>query len=422
MNLSCLSMTLTLAMPPIGSEGPLECAVQVFSREAWFEAAGEVITLPFADLWDGTLVYVTDQYQDDGVLFTDGNDWIHYLPTFYLQDGVGLNGFEETITIEFDPPIYWAAVDLKECDELWLYSGDQLILATEDCFGSDYAGVGSTVSIDKLIIYDNPGCPCIDDFHFTRTPVTIDCNGNGVADLIEVGCGAAPDCNGNLIPDVCDLASALSEDCDGNGVLDECETAQLHTAYDDFSPFGTPIPLPLEFFDQPLAASDVLVTISATGDLDESFEVIIAVEFDDVVVAEFLFADDGLHCADPPQETSFTITAEQLNAALADDGDVLVEVRASSAVDPWECPASFVAAELAYLTFAETDLDFDGIPDVCEGAPGDVDGDGDVDFTDLLALIAAWGDCPPAEYCPADIDLSGSVGFDDLLLLLSNWS
>jgi hypothetical protein len=45
-----------------------------------------------------------------------------------------------------------------------------------------------------------------------------------------------------------------------------------------------------------------------------------------------------------------------------------------------------------------------------------------VDFSDLLALLAAWGDCPPAEYCPADVDGSGSVGFADLLRLLSNWT
>jgi hypothetical protein len=50
--------------------------------------------------------------------------------------------------------------------------------------------------------------------------------------------------------------------------------------------------------------------------------------------------------------------------------------------------------------------------------PGDIDGDGDVDVTDLLALLAAWGDCPG---CPEDINGDGVVNTEDLLTLLSNW-
>lgn len=52
---------------------------------------------------------------------------------------------------------------------------------------------------------------------------------------------------------------------------------------------------------------------------------------------------------------------------------------------------------------------------------GDLDGDGDVDTTDLLALLAAWGPCPP-EACLADLDGDGHVGTADLLILLANWA
>lgn len=50
---------------------------------------------------------------------------------------------------------------------------------------------------------------------------------------------------------------------------------------------------------------------------------------------------------------------------------------------------------------------------------GDLDGDGIVGFTDLVALLAAWGPCPG---CPADLDGDGEVTFDDLVALLANWS
>jgi hypothetical protein len=55
--------------------------------------------------------------------------------------------------------------------------------------------------------------------------------------------------------------------------------------------------------------------------------------------------------------------------------------------------------------------------------PGDATGDDIVSFDDVLAVLAAWGDClPPPAPCPADLDGNGTVNFQDLLLVLANWS
>jgi len=55
--------------------------------------------------------------------------------------------------------------------------------------------------------------------------------------------------------------------------------------------------------------------------------------------------------------------------------------------------------------------------------PGDLDGDGDVDHSDLGILLAAWcsheGD--PNWNADADIDGDGHVGHSDLGTLLANW-
>ncbi|MBT8486621.1 MAG: hypothetical protein HKO59_11995 [Phycisphaerales bacterium] len=48
----------------------------------------------------------------------------------------------------------------------------------------------------------------------------------------------------------------------------------------------------------------------------------------------------------------------------------------------------------------------------------DVDGDGTVAFTDLLAVLAEWGPCP---VCDADVDGDEIVGFTDLLAVLAAW-
>jgi hypothetical protein len=49
----------------------------------------------------------------------------------------------------------------------------------------------------------------------------------------------------------------------------------------------------------------------------------------------------------------------------------------------------------------------------------DLDDSGDVGFTDLDAVLNAWGPCLPD--FPPDIDGSGDVGFEDLLMVLSTW-
>lgn len=54
---------------------------------------------------------------------------------------------------------------------------------------------------------------------------------------------------------------------------------------------------------------------------------------------------------------------------------------------------------------------------------GDLDGDGDVDLTDLAILLAAYGTCDgdPAHNPDADIDGDRCVGLSDLAILLANY-
>jgi hypothetical protein len=50
--------------------------------------------------------------------------------------------------------------------------------------------------------------------------------------------------------------------------------------------------------------------------------------------------------------------------------------------------------------------------------PGDIDQSAHVNVSDLLDLLAAWGQC---DACAEDIDRSGDVGVSDLLILLAQW-
>jgi hypothetical protein len=58
------------------------------------------------------------------------------------------------------------------------------------------------------------------------------------------------------------------------------------------------------------------------------------------------------------------------------------------------------------------------IPGCVISCPADIDGNGAVNVSDLLNLIAVWGDC---DACPQDINGSGSVDVSDLLELIASW-
>ena len=52
------------------------------------------------------------------------------------------------------------------------------------------------------------------------------------------------------------------------------------------------------------------------------------------------------------------------------------------------------------------------------GVPGDVTGDGKVDYRDLAAVIEHWGE-PDTKY---DVDRSGTVGYSDITFILDHWT
>lgn len=64
------------------------------------------------------------------------------------------------------------------------------------------------------------------------------------------------------------------------------------------------------------------------------------------------------------------------------------------------------------------DVNANVIPDTCE-LLGDLNSDGMVNVSDLLLLLAGWGDCPTP--CPSDINADQQTSYLDLLILISNW-
>ena len=68
----------------------------------------------------------------------------------------------------------------------------------------------------------------------------------------------------------------------------------------------------------------------------------------------------------------------------------------------------------------EVEVGVDALADVAPRIPGDVNFDGQVDVTDLLSVIGAFGALPPGGP-PADFNGDFVVDVTDLLIVIGNW-
>ncbi|MCP3902205.1 MAG: hypothetical protein GY715_01105 [Planctomycetes bacterium] len=136
--------------------------------------------------------------------------------------------------------------------------------------------------------------------------------------------------------------------------------------------------------------------------------------------------------------TSDDVDDDRLDVELSDDGGAsweLVEsvpgssgwvtrtVRIGDYVTPTATvQVRFGATDNPSNSVAEAGLDAVRFFDIgCSGSiAGDVNGDGVVNFGDVLQVIGAWGPCGPP--CPEDLSGNGIVGFEDILLVIGNWS
>ncbi len=131
----------------------------------WEAVVGEFTTIDFTDYPSNTVI--TDQYLDQGILFTDGDDIIAV--GSYFNDSRGLHG-DGIITVVFIEPMNWIGVDYPGAVKYELFNDGQLLYASSD-FGEygagHFAGLVSSVQFDKVILSDwVDGYVAIDDLHF----------------------------------------------------------------------------------------------------------------------------------------------------------------------------------------------------------------------------------------------------------------
>lgn len=285
--------------------------------------------------------------------------------------------------------------------------------------------------------------------------------------------GTLGDCNDNAREDELDVAIGTSPDCNSDGVPDECQgLQQVVRTRAPSGPFGAGLPASVTFSDLPPSLGLVELTVRAVADLDSAIEVVIPIL--DGIQQPPLFAVGGKSCGSGENVGSILLSSSQF-LALIPDGSLTIQMVASTAVNPYECPVTWLSLELRYVgetasadcdqdgvidlcrkggiiddcngngvddacdlaSGFDTDCNLDGSPDgcqilsdpsidknfnlvldACEIARGDLDLDGDVGGSDLTILLSLWGLSGP--FVP-DLDGDGVVGPTDLAILLGNW-
>ena len=138
--------------------------VDFTDKDEWIAAVGDFTTIDFTGFPLGT--FITDQYADLGIIFTDGNDSIHQTCSF-VNDCWGLDGNGD-ISVTFDTPQLWIGTDFPGFLAIELYSNGNLIHTGFFGFGGvgNFGGILSSVPFDAAVLIDVGDEAAIDDLHF----------------------------------------------------------------------------------------------------------------------------------------------------------------------------------------------------------------------------------------------------------------
>ncbi len=134
-------------------------------REGWLDAAGRFTTIDFVGFPKNTIL--TDQYIEQGLLFTDGNDRIDSGGA-YVNDLWGVDGNGD-VNVVFETPQLWIAVDFPGVMAFQLFRDGELVYTSTFWTpgGLDhFFGIVSSEPFDAVRIIDPLGEAAIDDLHF----------------------------------------------------------------------------------------------------------------------------------------------------------------------------------------------------------------------------------------------------------------
>ena len=223
-------------------------------------------------------------------------------------------------------------------------------------------------------------------------PRGIDCNNNGIKDSLDLVDENSFDCNGNLIPDECDIGAGVASDCAGG-------------------PIGVPDS------GQLLLSNNCAGCHNADGSGGKTWPGPNIRNTSRTMIAGMLYSPTSHPGGSFDQFTASDIA--NLEAYLSDGGS---GGRPDGVPDSCQvaadCDEDGISDACELATGTQVDLNWNGIPDDCDGpsCPADLDGDGVIGGTDLSIVLASWGTSGSG-----DLNGDGTTDGIDLAQILANW-
>jgi hypothetical protein len=223
------------------------------------------------------------------------------------------------------------------------------------------------------------------------------------------------DCNGNGIADSIDIAQGTSQDCNTNQVPDECEDGSTAHSTGNMGAFYWQNPAQGQLTGCMSATTTVRIRIEARGDLGAPTE-FLTLRLNNTNIAN-VFVQDGFDC-DQLSTTTVNISAAQWNSLITSGGSTIqVRLVASLLVDP-DCTVpprnplpgqSFVSVAYGNGSY---DCNGNGTSDLCEiaGGAADCNGNGRLDLCEIAA--GETPDCDSnsvPDSCQVDSDGDGVI-------------
>jgi hypothetical protein len=203
-----------------------------------------------SDLFGRTLsvsgeVVAVGAYQDDDngsqsgsayVFHFDGSGWVEQAKLL-ASDGADIDQFGYSVAASGAVVVvgaWWDDDPFTDTGSAYVFRFDgsswieEAKLLAPDGYWWDTLGYAVAISGEVAIVgaieeddnVHNAGAAYLFGFDSSSAP---GCNGNRIADDVDIAEGTSEDCNANGVPDECDIAAGDSDDLNANGVPDECE-------------------------------------------------------------------------------------------------------------------------------------------------------------------------------------------------------